>query len=79
MTQACQRYDFKEREWQDIAKLKEGRIHFGLAQTDHGLLAIGGYNGENAISTYEFYDPKLNSWKIYGSLNQPKMCFGWFS
>ena len=50
VTKNCQRYDFREKEWLDVQKMSEGRIHFGLVTINElGIIAIGGYNGESAV------------------------------
>ena len=44
--------------------------HYATASTDSAAYIIGGYNGDDVVSTIAEY--KNNKWRAIGNLNEPK-------
>lgn len=59
--------------WQMIAPMNVLRAEPGLVQLSNGLiLAAGGADNQDALSSCEVYDPRTDSWRMTGSMRQKR-------
>ena len=73
------RYDAENDKWTDIASMSTRRIGVGCAVLNRLLYAVGGYDGENRLSSVECYDPEHNQWTEVRAMNTMRSGAGGFS
>nr|CAB3259379.1 kelch-like protein 12 [Phallusia mammillata] len=66
---ACEFYDFRIGQWQNMTRLKKGRWGLASVLYDGKIYSIGGWNGQHPMSSVEYYDLTANKWAYAGSLN----------
>jgi kelch-like protein 17 (actinfilin) len=60
----CEVYNPKTNQWSQIAPMLSRRSRAGVASLRKMLWVVGGYDGENDLSTAEAYNPLTNEWKM---------------
>ncbi len=66
---AAERYDPVKNEWEKIADLNIPRRALSAVALPDGIYAIGGFDGQNYLSSIEKYDENNNEWKFVSSMN----------
>ncbi len=67
---SCERYDIERNEWAHFPSMLEGRVVFGLVQSQGRLFAIGGGSGRDEsgrlryMDTVERFDDDSNQWRL---------------
>lgn len=59
---AAERYDPKTNKWEVIADLNIPRRALSAVALPDGIYAIGGFDGQNYLSSIEKYDESKNEW-----------------
>jgi len=67
-----ERYDPAKGVWEKIASLNTPRRALAAVTLPDGIYAIGGYDGENYLSTVEKYEESTNEWVFVASMNYPR-------
>jgi len=67
-----ERYDPVKGVWETIAPLNTARRALAAVTLPDGIYAIGGYDGENYLSTVEKYEESTNEWVFVASMNYPR-------
>jgi len=49
--------------WEELPSLLEARVYFEVVTTEKGIYALGGYDGENVLSSVEFYSFESGKWE----------------
>ena len=61
-TRAAESYHITSNSWREISRLPEPRCAYALAPLDDKLYLLGGWDGENYVSTVFVYDPEDDLW-----------------
>lgn len=72
----CEAYNPKTNLWFSIAPMQVRRSRAGAASLRKSLYVVGGYDGENDLSSAEFYNPLLNEWKLITPMGSKRSCLG---
>nr|KAG5698336.1 hypothetical protein BaRGS_010922 [Batillaria attramentaria] len=67
--QAVMNYDPETDTWTPISSMVTRRIGVGCAVLNRLLFAVGGFDGQNRLSSVECYDPERNEWRTVASMN----------
>lgn len=67
--QAAERYDIATNKWEQIADLNIPRRALSAVALPDGIYAIGGFDGQNYLSSIEKYDEVKNEWTFISSMN----------
>jgi len=67
--QAAERYDVANDKWEQIADLNIPRRALSAVALPDGIYAIGGFDGQNYLSSIEKYDEAKNEWTFISSMN----------
>lgn len=59
----CEVYNPKTNNWSAIAPMISRRSRAGVASLRKLLWVVGGYDGENDLSSAECYNPLTNEWR----------------
>ena len=62
------RYDPVQEIWTPVEPMYSARIGLGVTVVNRLLYAVGGFNGDERLSSVEFYHPELNAWKYAASM-----------
>lgn len=63
------RYDPEMDTWTPICSMSTRRIGVGCAVLNRLLFAVGGFDGQNRLSSVECYDPERDEWTTVASMN----------
>ncbi|KAK1661880.1 hypothetical protein QYE76_050039 [Lolium multiflorum] len=69
---SLERYDPREGCWTQLASMKIKRACHSVAVLGETLYALGGYDGNQMVSTVEIFDPRANSWRISSPFSVPR-------
>ena len=62
----------KHSSWVYVASLNIARSRPGVASLNGKLYAVGGYNGNEHLSSVECYDPKIDQWQLIEAMASPR-------
>lgn len=60
----CEVYDFVIEIWIELCLMIEVRKNYGLVFVKDKIFVVGGQNGLGGLDNVEYYDIKLNEWKM---------------
>lgn len=61
---SCEVYDPATETWTELCSMIEPRKNHGLVFVKDKIFAVGGQNGLGGLDNVEYYDIKLNEWKM---------------
>jgi N-acetylneuraminic acid mutarotase len=68
LSSVVERYDPAKNAWEAVAPMSMARYGLAAAAVDGKLYAMGGYDGQNRLSSVERYDPAKNEWVAMASM-----------
>lgn len=72
------RYDPETDTWTPIASMSAQRIGVGCAVLNRLLFAVGGFDGQNRLSSVECYNPESDEWHTVAPMNTMRSGAGKF-
>ncbi|KAL8165301.1 UNVERIFIED_CONTAM: hypothetical protein K2H54_038795 [Gekko kuhli] len=61
---SCEVYDPATETWTELCPMLEARKNHGLVFVKDKIFAVGGQNGLGGLDNVEYYDIKMNEWKM---------------
>lgn len=72
----CEAYNSKTNSWLPIAPMLTRRSRAGATALRKLLYVVGGYDGENDLSSAERYNPMTNEWQMITPMGTKRSCLG---
>lgn len=72
----CEAYNSKTNTWLPIAPMLTRRSRAGATSLRKLLYVVGGYDGENDLSSAERYNPMTNEWQMITPMGTKRSCLG---
>lgn len=71
--QKCvERFSVSQQVWEEVASMHTPRLGHAASVVNGKLYAIGGYDGQETLGTYECYDPKADQWDTPVRMHVPE-------
>lgn len=67
-----EKYDIKNNTWHCVQPMSQGRRALNAQTLPDGVYAIGGFDGDDYLSTVELYDEANDKWKTIASLTRKR-------
>ncbi|XP_069769977.1 kelch-like protein 7 [Narcine bancroftii] len=65
---SCEVYNPATESWTELAAMLEARKNHGLVFVNDRIYAVGGQNGLGGLDSIEYYDIKMNDWKMVSTM-----------
>ncbi|KAK9396327.1 Kelch like family member 7 [Crotalus adamanteus] len=66
---SCEVYDPAKETWTELCPMLEARKNHGLVVVKDKIFAVGGQNSLGGLDSVEYYDIKLNEWKMVSPMS----------